>query len=49
MSVPVTVTAHAVAVKGHWRWILTAKRFASYREKECPGFEPAPEHGPSDA
>jgi hypothetical protein len=49
MSVPVTVTAHAVPVEGQWRWILTAKRFASYRAKQCPGFEPAPTEGPSSA
>jgi hypothetical protein len=30
------VTAHAVAVDGHWRWILTRSRFDVYRSGSCP-------------
>jgi hypothetical protein len=42
-AVVVTRTVHAVAVEGHWRWILTPKRFASYRSGSCPSAgEPPP-------
>ncbi len=34
-SVAVT-TAHAVAVDGRWRWILTPQRFTTYRSGGCP-------------
>jgi hypothetical protein len=30
------VTVHAVAVEGHWRWILTPSRFEVYRSGVCP-------------
>jgi hypothetical protein len=36
--VSVPMTAHAVAVDGRWRWILSAARFAQYRANTCPGF-----------
>ncbi len=42
-SVVVTQTVHAVAVGGEWRWILTAKRFASYRAKTCPSLDTSPQ------
>jgi hypothetical protein len=29
-------TGHAVAVGGHWTWILPAERFAEYRAGRCP-------------
>ncbi len=35
--VVVTQTAHAVAVDGRWRWILSPQRFATYRSGVCPG------------
>ena len=35
--VVVTHTTHAVAVGGHWTWILPPKRFADYRAGRCPG------------
>ncbi len=35
-AVVVTQTAHAVAIDGHWRWILSAQRFASYQSGSCP-------------
>ena len=41
-SVVVTKTVHAVAVDGHWRWILTPQRFGIYRTKTCPGASPPP-------
>lgn len=34
-EVVVPMTAHAVAVDGQWRWILTPKRFELYRSKSC--------------
>jgi hypothetical protein len=36
------VTAHAVAVAGHWRWILTRSRFEVYRSGSCPITAPPP-------
>jgi hypothetical protein len=41
-SVIVTKTAHAVAVDGSWRWILTPERFGIYRTKSCPTASAAP-------
>lgn len=32
----VTHTSHAVAVAGHWTWILPPERFAKYRAGRCP-------------
>jgi hypothetical protein len=32
----VTTTGHAVAVGGHWSWILPADRLAEYRAGRCP-------------
>lgn len=32
----VTHTSHAVAVAGHWTWILPPDRFAEYRAGRCP-------------
>jgi hypothetical protein len=32
----VTTTSHAVAVAGHWTWILPPERFAEYRAGRCP-------------
>ena len=32
-----THTSHAVAVAGHWTWILPPERFAAYRAGRCPG------------
>jgi len=29
-------TSHAVAVAGHWTWILPPERFAAYRAGRCP-------------
>lgn len=37
------VTVHAVAVQGHWRWILTPDRFAVYRSGGCPTTPPPPQ------
>ncbi len=34
-EVVVPMTVHAVAVDGHWRWILSPKRFELYRSKSC--------------
>jgi hypothetical protein len=36
---PVVVrdTYHAIAVDGHWTWILTADNFAQYKAGHCPG------------
>jgi hypothetical protein len=36
---PVVVkdTYHAVAVDGHWTWILTKDNFAQYKAGRCPG------------
>lgn len=39
-SVVVPMTAHAVAVDGHWRWILSPTRFELYRSKSCLGSGP---------
>jgi hypothetical protein len=38
---PVVVkdTYHAVAVEGHWTWLLTKKNFAQYKAGTCPGTE----------
>jgi len=38
---PVVVrdTYHAVAVDGHWTWILTKENFAHYKAGTCPGTE----------
>jgi hypothetical protein len=38
---PVVVndTYHAVAVDGHWTWILTKENFAQYKAGTCPGTE----------
>jgi hypothetical protein len=36
----VVTTTHAVAVDGHWRWILTPRRFAIYRSGTCPSAGP---------
>jgi hypothetical protein len=38
--VVVTDTYHAIAVDGHWTWILTRKNFADYRAGHCPGLPP---------
>jgi hypothetical protein len=35
--VVVTHTSHAVAVAGHWTWILPPERFAEYEAGRCPG------------
>ena len=35
--VVVTDTYHAVAVDGHWTWILTKDNFAQYKAGRCPG------------
>lgn len=35
--VVLTHTSHAVAVAGHWTWILPRERFAEYRAGRCPG------------
>jgi len=35
-----TDTYHAVAVGGHWTWILTRGNFAQYRSGRCPGAAP---------
>jgi len=39
---PVTLTDiyHAVAVAGHWTWILTPGNFDQYRSGHCPGAAP---------
>jgi hypothetical protein len=37
------VTVHAVAVDGHWRWILKPSRFAVYQAGGCPKTAPAPQ------
>lgn len=39
---PVVVkdTYHAVAVDGHWTWILTEDNFAEYKAGHCPGAPP---------
>jgi hypothetical protein len=37
--VVVTDTYHAVAVDGHWTWILTKDNFAQYKAGTCPGTE----------
>ena len=36
---PVVVkdTYHAVAVDGHWTWLLTKDNFAQYKAGNCPG------------
>jgi hypothetical protein len=36
---PVVVkdTYHAIAVDGHWTWILTRQNFAEYKAGMCPG------------
>ena len=34
--VVVTHTGHAVAVAGHWTWILPPERFADYEAGRCP-------------
>jgi hypothetical protein len=36
---PVVVrdTYHAVAVDGHWTWLLTKDNFAEYKAGKCPG------------
>jgi len=36
---PVVVkdTYHAIAVNGHWTWILTRENFAQYKAGHCPG------------
>ena len=36
---PVVVkdTYHAIAVDGHWTWILTKDNFAQYKAGRCPG------------
>lgn len=34
-----TATAHAVAVNGEWRWILTPEDYQAYKANRCP-----PEH-----
>jgi hypothetical protein len=34
--VVVTHTGHAVAVSGHWTWILPPERFADYEAGRCP-------------
>src|SRR5215204_1335421 len=34
--VVVTHTGHAVAVAGHWTWILPPERFADYEAGHCP-------------
>jgi len=39
-GVVVTQTAHAVAVDGRWRWILSPQRFATYRSGACPAYGP---------
>jgi hypothetical protein len=38
---PVVVkdTYHAVAVDGHWTWLLTKENFAQYKAGTCPGTE----------
>jgi hypothetical protein len=41
-SVVVRQTAHAVAVDGRWRWILSPRRFATYRSGDCPTDAPPP-------
>ena len=35
---PVTIeqTFHAIAVKGQWKWILSADQYAYYSEGPCP-------------
>ena len=35
---PVTIdqTFHAIAVKGHWKWILSADQYAYYSAGTCP-------------
>jgi hypothetical protein len=38
--VVVTDTYHAIAVDGHWTWILTADNFAQYKAGRCPGVAP---------
>ena len=35
-----TDTYHAVAVAGHWTWILTRGNFDQYRSGQCPGVGP---------
>jgi hypothetical protein len=40
--VVVTQTAHAVAVDGRWRWILSPERFATDRPGSCPNDVPPP-------
>jgi hypothetical protein len=37
--VTVTDTYHAVAVDGHWTWLLTKDNFAQYKAGTCPGTE----------
>ena len=37
--VTVTDTYHAVAVDGHWTWLLTKENFAQYKAGTCPGTE----------
>jgi hypothetical protein len=38
--VVVTDTYHAIAVDGHWTWILTRGNFATYKAGNCPGVAP---------
>ena len=39
--VVVTDTYHAIAVNGHWTWILTKGNYAEYKAGHCPGVAPA--------
>ncbi len=41
-KVSVPMTAHAVAVDGKWRWILSADRYAFYRSSRCPSIVAPP-------
>ena len=34
--VAIDQTFHAIAVKGQWKWILSADQFAYYSEGTCP-------------
>jgi len=38
--VVVTDTYHAIAVDGHWTWILTQDNFTEYKAGHCPGAAP---------
>lgn len=40
-DVVVTHTSHVVAVRGHWRWVLTPERYELYRARACGASAPS--------